>query len=110
TAARPRRASAERPRVRRPSGDEDARPPVDLGELSAEEAAALAAPGDLGEDERRRIVEMVRRAARGTYFDLLGVLPTADKKELKRAYFRVSKEFHPDRYYGRDLGPFGPWL
>src|SRR5690606_24671215 len=21
-----------------------------------------------------------------------------------------SKEFHPDRHYGKELGPFGPWL
>ena len=30
----------------------------------------------------------------------------ADLKALKRAYFLLSKEIHPDRYYGKKLGSF----
>src|SRR5262249_20176547 len=30
----------------------------------------------------------------------------SDKREVKRAYFKLSKEFHPDRYFGKELGPF----
>ena len=31
---------------------------------------------------------------------------TADVKAVKRAYFKLSKEFHPDRYFGRELGDY----
>ena len=31
----------------------------------------------------------------------------ADVKEIKRAYFLLSKEFHPDRFFRRELGTFG---
>jgi DnaJ-class molecular chaperone len=37
---------------------------------------------------------------------LLGIEAGADLKEIRRAYFRLSKEFHPDRYFGRMLGPY----
>ena len=33
------------------------------------------------------------------YFQLLGVKRDASKKEIKKAYFQLSKVFHPDRYY-----------
>lgn len=39
-------------------------------------------------------------------FELLGLERGADKKDVKRAYFKLSKEFHPDRYYGKRLGVY----
>lgn len=44
------------------------------------------------------------------YHELLGVSPEADRRELRKAYFALSKEFHPDRYFGRELGPFAASL
>jgi curved DNA-binding protein CbpA len=41
-----------------------------------------------------------------TLFELLGLQPTATDKELRKAYFVRSKEFHPDRYFKKDLGPY----
>lgn len=108
----------ETPEKRRPgtveSGELDSGPidreaPVELGELSADEERALAEDNELSEAARRRILAM-RRKLGSDYFTLLGVEPGAGKRQLKRAYFRVSKEFHPDRYYGASLGSFGPWL
>lgn len=37
---------------------------------------------------------------------LLGVEPGVDKKTLKRAFFALSKEFHPDRYFRKNLGEY----
>ncbi len=34
-----------------------------------------------------------------TYYDILGVDSNADIEELKRAYFHLARNFHPDRYY-----------
>ena len=39
-------------------------------------------------------------------YQLLGLEPTSDLKEIRRAYFRRSKEFHPDRYFNRRTGPY----
>jgi len=39
-------------------------------------------------------------------FELLELEVGADDKEIKRAYFRLSKEFHPDRYFGKDIGAY----
>ena len=49
---------------------------------------------------------MLVRSGQENPFALLEVDPAVDKKELRRSYFRLSKEFHPDRYYGRKLGVY----
>jgi len=82
----------------------------DLGALSPDEEAALAEDVALQEREKRRIIQVMRLVAGGDYFAVLGVPRTAEKRELRRAYFRLSKEFHPDRHYKQNLGSFGPLL
>ncbi|MSP59376.1 MAG: hypothetical protein EXR72_03365 [Myxococcales bacterium] len=69
-------------------------------------AAMGAEDIDLPVEVRLRIDEMVVRSAQGNPFLLLDVSTGVDKKELRRAYFRLSKEFHPDRYFGRKLGSY----
>lgn len=85
-------------------------PEPDLGSLDPDEAAAMAEDVALSDAEKRRILAMRRAARSGDYFAILGLDDTADARALRRAYFRISKQFHPDRYYGRKLGHFGPWL
>jgi DnaJ domain len=43
-------------------------------------------------------------------FELLGLQRGADKKDVKRAYFKLSKDFHPDRFYGKKLGGYAERL
>lgn len=83
---------------------------VDLGQLDDEEAAALAESCSLDEAEKRRIIHVMRLVRAGDFYAVLGCGQNADKRELKRAYFRMSKEFHPDRFYKQNLGAFAPWL
>jgi len=112
-AAKPAPVRRPRPSPPMPIIDPPSQPvslPLDLGSISVEEARALAEAVDLQDLEKRRIILMMRLVSGGDYFALLGVTREVDKKELKRAYFRVSKEFHPDRHYGQRLGSFGPWL
>ena len=40
------------------------------------------------------------------FFELLCVEPTKDLRFIRRAFLERTKEFHPDRYFGRDIGPY----
>jgi curved DNA-binding protein CbpA len=44
------------------------------------------------------------------YHEILGVPRDADRKALRKAYFALSKELHPDRFFRRNVGPFGKRL
>jgi curved DNA-binding protein CbpA len=44
------------------------------------------------------------------YHEILGVDRDADERAIKRAYFKLSKDFHPDRYFGREIGAFAARL
>ena len=44
------------------------------------------------------------------YHEILGVAQDADRKALKKAYFALSKELHPDRFFRRNTGAFGKRL
>jgi curved DNA-binding protein CbpA len=44
------------------------------------------------------------------YHEILGVAANADVKDIKRAYFRLSREYHPDRYFRRNTGAFAARL
>ena len=92
----------------RPQPPAPAPPPP--GAFTDEEQRAMTEPVQLQEAEKRRIIEVMRMVRAGDYFAVLGVSREVDRRELKRAYFRMSKEFHPDRHYKQELGTFGPWL
>lgn len=51
---------------------------------------------------RRQIDELFESLGKINNYDLLGVDPDADRKELRAAYFELSKKFHPDRAFGED--------
>jgi DnaJ domain/Tetratricopeptide repeat len=103
----PDAAASEAPTVRRaPPGDIN----VVLPNATQAEKAALAEPGDLDPDIRLRILAMARLVEGRDPYALLGVPHGADEKTLKRAYFKLSKDIHPDRYYGRKLGSFDDLL
>jgi len=84
---------------------ESARPLAPLPEEEID-PMVLADGKDLPEPVKRRILAFYRRMPDLDYFDRLEVDPQADRAAIRRAYFRLSKEFHPDRYYGKDLGAF----
>jgi hypothetical protein len=61
---------------------------------------------DLTVEQARRIDEFFATLATRDAFELLEIERTADKKVIKRAYFKISKELHPDRFFGKNLGPY----
>lgn len=75
-------------------------------------AASLYDPAELEEDvdielpRRRQILDAYYRLDRATHYELFGVEPHVDKKAIKQAYFEIVNVFHPDRYFGKNVGSF----
>ena len=61
---------------------------------------------DLSADERVRLDELHALAMTATFYELLGVPTDADSKAVQRAYYELSRTWHPDRFFRRDLGPY----
>jgi tetratricopeptide (TPR) repeat protein len=105
--------------VRRPS---DARapapPPVappPVAPRPADSPATLVAPGSepapAGADshdgeaaERRREIREAYEGRTRNHFEILGLSRSAGENEVKEAYFRLAKRFHPDVHHGASLG------
>ncbi len=45
-----------------------------------------------------------RTAATGTHYDVLGVAPSATRAEIEAAFHAFARNWHPDRFFSRDLG------
>ncbi len=41
-----------------------------------------------------------------TFYEILLLPRTADEQSIKRAYYKLSKEYHPDKFYRKELGPY----
>lgn len=61
---------------------------------------------DLPDAERARITETVARLETTDLYGVLGVERDADGKAIRRAYHALAGQFHPDRFFGKRLGPF----
>jgi curved DNA-binding protein CbpA len=59
-------------------------------------------------EEQRRISDLYGDLNRMDHYRLLGVSATDDAKTIKRAYFALAKEYHPDRWFRRDIGALRP--
>jgi curved DNA-binding protein CbpA len=64
---------------------------------------------DLDLGVQREILEYERKIDLD-HFKLLGVEASADARSIKRAYFALSKRFHPDRYFRKNLGHYADRL
>lgn len=66
----------------------------------------LEGDADIDRKTRRRILNAYYLLASRTFYELLGVANGADKKEIRAAYFELSKAFHPDVFFGQNLGAY----
>jgi len=57
---------------------------------------------------QERIIQAFHRSDKVNHYELLGVGIDAERAEIRKAYFALSKVFHPDAYYGKRLGSFKP--
>jgi tetratricopeptide (TPR) repeat protein len=70
-------------------------------------APPLAGPGPLDEkaaERRREILEAWEGLKTRTHFEVLGLSRSVGETEVKEAYFRLAKRFHPDVHHGASLG------
>ena len=65
---------------------------------------------DLPADMQRELRGLESRHSPLTHYELLGVPADADGGAIRRAYLEKSKRFHPDAWYRKELGEFGPLL
>jgi curved DNA-binding protein CbpA len=69
-----------------------------------ETAAPISPAPDLATARQREISELYDHLGDFDHYQLLGVPRDADKRAVKAAYYEKVKVFHPDRYFGKDLG------
>jgi curved DNA-binding protein CbpA len=74
--------------------------------------AALYDPAELDEQvdldlpRKRKILDYYYRLDNATHYELLGLGAEATRKDVRNAYFEIVATFHPDRYFGKNLGSF----
>ncbi len=76
----------------------------------SDEGQAAEAEVELPEDLQHEIREFARRLTGLDYYALLDVPRGAGRDDVRRAFFQRSKRYHPDRYFNRRTGAFGPLL
>lgn len=59
-------------------------------------------------ERKQAILDLFHRLDELSYYEILGVPIAADKKDIKRAYYELAPEFHPDKYFRKRLGSFKP--
>jgi curved DNA-binding protein CbpA len=106
--------SVKPPRVEPPARSEpptSARVAVEPAPRSAPvlyDAAELDEVVEIDDDKKRRILDLFYRLDDLTYYEVLAVETQADKKKIKSAYYAIAPEFHPDRFFRKNLGAFKP--
>src|SRR5690554_6951498 len=66
------------------------------------DAELLAVETPLSDVLRRELICLHEQLEKMSYYDLFGLSLGATKKEIKRAYFRLSKRHHPDNFFRQD--------
>jgi len=79
--------------------------PVPLDRF-AFDPASLTEPVDIPEAKQRQIIYYHHHLQLVSYYDLFQVPRDADVRTIRHAYFKLSKEFHPDQFFRRSLGSF----
>jgi curved DNA-binding protein CbpA/Flp pilus assembly protein TadD len=66
----------------------------------------LEEAAELDPERKRVILDTFYRLDALDHYELLGIPRQADKRAIRTRYHQVINVFHPDRYYGKQLGGF----
>ena len=61
---------------------------------------------EIDEDFKKELIYVAGMLGRVDYYQLLGVSRDAKRKQIRNAYFALSKRYHPDSFYGKEMGGF----
>lgn len=68
--------------------------------------ADLADGADLTDEQKRRILYVDANLGTWNHYRLLDLKRTATALDVKTAYFKVSREFHPDAFFRKNIGRY----
>jgi tetratricopeptide (TPR) repeat protein len=60
----------------------------------------------LTEQERTKLDQLHHFASNGDHYQLMGTSPDAEPEAITKAYYQMSRDWHPDRHYRRELGEY----
>jgi curved DNA-binding protein CbpA len=66
--------------------------------------------GELSEEFKAEVRDFARVLPNLGFYEVLGVPVSADLESIRVAFSERSRAYHPDRFFGRDLGPYGGLL
>jgi curved DNA-binding protein CbpA len=84
-----------------PSASEVKRPTALTGQRP--EAARAS---DIDDATKQNILSVFDSLDARSFYELLDLTPDADRKELRKHYHSRAPAYHPDRFFGKELGPF----
>jgi curved DNA-binding protein CbpA len=101
--------SAERQSMTTPIQLPPERPSARSGAHSIPLGARSDDVNELTPEQQQQLLDLDRRHASLDHYQLLGIEPSADAKTIRAAYYELVRVYHPDRYFGKQLGDFeGP--
>jgi tetratricopeptide (TPR) repeat protein len=103
-------ASVDTPRAKAPEAPTGSIVSSESPAACLYDATELDAPADLDSNRKREILDLFYRLDALDNYQLLGVARSAERRAVKSAYYEKVRIFHPDRYFGKDLGPFASKL
>ena len=65
---------------------------------------AVNSPQPLTEEELQSFTELKGRIDEGDHFSVLGLDSDSGADAVRDAYYGLSRRYHPDRFYRRELG------
>lgn len=89
---------------------------VEIGGVKRDAARRAEAPAEPAKPEPELIVtrESIGQAHAGmaskSHYEILGIAAAATPGEIKRAYFRLAKAYHPDRHFDASMADLKPVL
>jgi len=87
-------------------------PKTEYGRITRTEASMIHGMerGNLSTDECGQLDHLLLHAQSGDHYALLGVETSAEQEAIQTAYYTLSRQWHPDRHFRRNLGDYAQHL